>query len=173
MRRNKITRKILAGAMAVGLMAASALPAYATETDAQLSTEKEMEVIYKMASSFTLTIPETVTLSNISTVTKRVSMQTVNVGSKEKVQVKVKSGISDGKVTLTDKKDASNTCTSVVSLERGAATGIADDAVVAEFEGNSTTAVTGGTLCFSKVSDVLAGEYTGSIVFEASIVAKE
>ena len=162
-RTGKIRNKMMAGLFAAALLAGTALPAYADS--------RNMTVNYTEASTYTLSIPTTVSLLETATVSRIIGVSAVNVATTEQVQIKVSSGISDGKVTLTDTKDAANTISSTVSLTTGGE-GIADDAVVAAFEGNSTTAVSGGTLYFSALGDVYAGSYEGTIVFEASIVTK-
>ncbi|MCD7981403.1 MAG: hypothetical protein LUF32_03665 [Clostridiales bacterium] len=162
-RTGKIRNKMMAGLFAAALLAGTALPAYAETSD--------MTAYYYEASTYTLSIPATVNLTETATVSRIIGVSAVNVATTEQVQIKVASGISDGKVTLTDTRDAANTIESTVSLTNGG-NGIADNAVVAAFEGTSTTAVSGGTLYFSALGDVYAGSYEGTIVFEASIVTK-
>ncbi|MCD7957108.1 MAG: hypothetical protein LUG93_15435 [Lachnospiraceae bacterium] len=159
----KIRNKMMAGLFAAALLAGTALPVHAEYRD--------MTVNYTEASTYTLSIPATVNLSETEEVTQTIGVSAVNVATTEQVQIKISSGISDGRVTLTDTKDATNTISSTVSLTTGGE-GIADDAVVAAFEGNSTTAVSGGALYFSALGDVYAGSYEGTITFEASIVTK-
>ncbi|MCD8104144.1 MAG: hypothetical protein LUF35_03860 [Lachnospiraceae bacterium] len=159
----KIRNKMMAGLFAAALLAGTALPAYAEYRD--------MTVSYIEASTYTLSIPATVNLSETEEVSAVIGVSDVNIATTEQVQIKISSGVSSGKVTLTDTKDAANTISSTVSLTTGGE-GIADDAVVAAFEGASTTPVSGGTLYFSALGDVYAGSYEGTIVFEASIVTK-
>lgn len=171
MKRNKITGKMLAGVLAVGLIASAAVPAYAAEEENP--NQKEMEVGYTEGSTFTLNIPATlVALKEGEEVSEKVGLTSINVGTTEKVQIKVTKGISGGKVTLVDEKDPANTCKSLVALTSGAETGIGDNEVVAEFEGTSTNPTKGGTLYFSQLGDVPAGTYRGTIEFTASLVNK-
>ncbi|MDO4337978.1 MAG: hypothetical protein Q4C91_07800 [Eubacteriales bacterium] len=157
-------KRMAAGIIAAGMVMAAALPAAAEN--------KTMTVKYTEASTYTLEIPSSVILEEDKAVKAEIKLSAINVGAKEKVQVKVNSGISGGKVTLTDAKDATNTVSSVVSLTADAVAGIEDNAVVAEFEGPGTTATKDGALYFSQLGDIPAGTYSGTIVFEAEIVAK-
>lgn len=159
----KIMNKMMAGLFAAALLAGTAFPAYAETRD--------ITVTYNEASTYTLSIPATVNLSETEEVSETIGVSAVNVATTEQVQIKVSSGVSAGKVTLTDTRDAANTISSTVSLTSGG-DGIADNTVVAAFEGASTTPVSGGTLYFSALGDVYAGSYEGTIVFEASIVTK-
>lgn len=167
MKSNKMTRKMLAGILAVGMIAAAAVPAYATDEE---KTE-QMTVSFEKKSSYLLNIPAQLELSDITGKAKAIGVNSINLPTNKKLQIKVSSGIKDGKVTLTDENDAANTCSSTVSLASGG-TGIADNAVVAEFADMSTEATSGGKLYFSRLENVQAGTYKGTITFVASIVGK-
>lgn len=169
-RKAGTAKKIMATAMAVGMLAASTLTAYAADQSGS------MKVQYTKVrnSSFVLSIPESVTLQVSSEVNKQVGVSSINVEPDEKVQIKVSDGIENGKVILTDSGNTSKTVSSKVSLtSNNTGNGINIDDVVAEFEGNSTIATREGTLYFSSVgAGIAAGEYSGVITFEASIVMK-
>lgn len=158
--------KAAAGILAA-LVAAGAVTAYAAEPQSGKTTVQYTKVY---DSTFTLNIPATVTLSETEEVTETTGLSAIKVANDEKVQIKVASGITDGKVTLNDSA-AGTSVSSTVSLD--GTTAIGANEVVAEFEGTSTTPTIGGTLHFSAVgTDVDAGTYTGTITFEASIVKK-
>lgn len=163
----KRSKKWLGMAMAAVMMGSMAVPVLATGT----TSNDTLKVGYTEPSTFTLNIPASVTLKETEEVSQSIGLSAINVATTEKVQIKVSSGISGGKVTLKDVEDPQNTHTSTVSLTSGG-TEIADDAVVAAFEGTSTAATTGGTLFFSALGDIPAGTYSGTIMFEAGIVAK-
>ncbi len=164
-------KKLVAGIMSAMLVAGMVMPVSAAEGDTPTQT-KEFSVEYEEPSTFILSIPASVTLKEDAEVSENIGLSDINVSTSEKVQIKVTSGISGGNVTLTDAADDTNTCTAKVSLMSGRE-GIDDNAVVAEFEGTSTTATTGGTLYFSQLGNVPAGTYRGQINFEASIVSKD
>lgn len=168
MKNRKYLTKGLAGVLAAGMIAGGALTAYAAN-----SQTGSMSVTFTKEapeSTFTLSIPSTVTLSETEEVTEKVGLSAISVADNEKVQIKVASGITDGKVTLND-STAGTSVSSTVSVNGQDAIG--NNAVVAEFEGTSTTATIGGTLHFSAVgTDAKVGNYTGTITFEASIVNK-
>lgn len=157
---------VITGSMAVPVMASGS--SEPTEPEAE---NTQLKVGYTEASTYTLSIPAEVTLTEENEVTETISLSAVNVSTTQKVQIKVNSGISDGKVTLTDEADSDNKQYSTVSLVSGGA-GIEDNAVVAEFVGTSTAPTTGGTLYFSALGEVPAGTYSGTITFTAGIVAK-
>ncbi|WP_296835576.1 hypothetical protein [Marvinbryantia sp.] len=164
MKNRKYLTKGLAGVLAAGMIAGGALTAFAAENDT-------LTVTYAKDSRYVLSIPKTVTLSEtVSVAAEPIALTESNVASGKKVAVTVASGIAGGKVTLTDSADATNTITSTVSLSAGGEA-IADNAVVAEFKGNSLEAETGtGTLHFAALGTVGAGSYSGQIVFTSSVV---
>lgn len=166
MKRNKMTRKMLAGILAVGLTASAVVPAYATD-----EKTGEMVVSFNKGASYELNIPATLMLTDITGASKAIGVRSINLPTDKKLQIRVSGGIQGGKVTLKDTNDETNTCSSIVSLESGG-TGIADNAVVAEFEGMSTTPTNGGKLYFSKLENVQAGFYSATIVFTGSVKGK-
>ena len=96
-------------------------------------------------------------------------MDSINVEPTKKVDVKVKSGITNGNVTL-DRANSSDITTSTVSLTSNGQ-GITNNEVVATFQDQATTPIQGGKLYFSGLdSNLNAGTWTGSIVFEVDIV---
>lgn len=170
-RRTGAARRTIAGVMAMGLLAGGALTAYAAENTGSMTVQYTKEDV--SASTFTLSIPKDVTLSETAEVTENVGLSAIDVKDTEKVEIKVSSGITGGKVELTKETDASSTIHSTVSLTSGG-NGIADNAVVASFSNNTTTADAGtGTLYFSAIEETVEpGTYSGNITFEASIVNK-
>ena len=164
MKKSRLARKMVTGITAAGVMALSVMPVCAANENTG-----EMEVGYTEASTYTLSIPQSVTLSEEKEVSQNIGISAVNVGTKEKVQIKVSQGISDKKVSLTDVKDSANIAKSTVSLTSGGE-GISVDTAVAEFKGTSTVPTMGGVLYFSPLNDVPAGTYSGTITFSANIV---
>lgn len=166
-------RKILVGMMSALLVVGMAVPVGATGND------NSLDVQYSLGSSYTLSIPETVTLS-ASGGSATVGVSAVNTTPTEKVQVKILSGINEShQVTLTRDGDQTTTVVSEVTDSNGSSLG--NGSVVAEFQDMSDEAIDGdygdGTLNFGAIADsngetVKAGSYTGTIVFEASIVAR-
>ena len=153
---------MVTGAAAVSIMAMSVMPVMAADPN------KELKVGYTETATYTLSIPtEAKNLSETEEVTQAIGLSQINVGTKQKVQIKIASGISDGKVALTDEKDGDNVAHSLVALQTGATAGITSDAVVAEYAQSDTTST---TLYFGKLGDIPAGTYTGTITFSASIV---
>lgn len=161
----KMKKKLVAAMMVAVMTAGMALPVSAADT-APIS--RTVSVAYEEDSTFTLTIPATVTLSENAGATATVGLDAINVSTTEKVQISVTGGISDGKVTLTDINDSSNTCSSTVSLTEGDE-GLASDAVIAEFtmESHPLTAA----LYFTALGNVPAGTYSGQMTYQASIVS--
>ena len=166
-------RKILVGMMSALLVVGMAVPVGAT------GNANSLDVQYSLGSSYTLSIPETVTLTaNGGSAT--VGVSAVNTTPTEKVQVKILSGINEShQVTLTRDGDQTTTVVSEVTDSNGSSLG--NGSVVAEFQDMSDEAIDGdygdGTLNFGEIADsngetVKAGSYTGTIVFEASIVAR-
>lgn len=163
-------KKMFAGMMVAVMVAGMALPVSAEDTTPMTGN---VPVSYEESSTFTLSIPSTVSLSENNGTSGTVGLTDINVSTTEKVQIKVTGGIADGAVTLTDRADEDNTCVSTVSLSEGGE-GIANDAVIAEFEGSGSnpTPTSGGTLYFTALGDVPAGTYNGTITFQASIEEK-
>lgn len=166
MKNRKYLTKGLAGVLAAGMIAGGAAGVYASEANDTMTVQYTKQD----TSSFVLSIPKTVTLSETNITEAPIAMSEVALLDGRKVEVKVKSGVTGGAVTLTD-AESTESIQSTVSLEENGAA-LADNEVVAEFEGSSTDATQGGTLYFSKLENVQPGNYTGQIVFEAAIVNK-
>lgn len=170
-RRTGAARRAIAGVMAMGLLAGGALTAYAAENTGSMTVQYTKEDV--STSTFTLNIPKSVTLSETAEVSENVGLSAIDVKDTEKVEIKVASGITNGKVELTEASDANNAIHSTVSLTSGGA-GIADNAVVAAFSNNTITPdADTGTLYFSAIEEnVNPGTYSGIITFTASIENK-
>ncbi|MEG0662742.1 MAG: hypothetical protein RR472_05635 [Anaerovoracaceae bacterium] len=90
----------------------------------------------------------------------------------------MKSGITDGKVTLERVGDTKTTVTSAVT--NSAKTALINGSVVAEFQDTSITPVgtLTGELIFAKLQDsaggksVKAGTYTGTMTFEGAVTVR-
>lgn len=149
----------LTGVMMMGMR----LPIHAEVTNS-------IPVTYTEANTYTITIPQDVTLRTDQSVRTTISASKMNMEPTKKINVSISSGISNGGITLT-RKNALDTTTSTVSLSNGGK-GIVDDAVVATFTDQNTTAEHGtGTLYFSSLPTTLnAGTWTGSIVFKIETV---
>lgn len=170
-------RKMLVGMMSALLAVGMAVPVGATSSDPNDS----LDVEYTLNSSYTLSIPETVTLTADGG-SATVGVDAVNTTPTEKVQVKISSGINESnQVTLTRSNDSRNT-TVVSEVTDSNGNKLSDGSVVAEFQDTETKAIDGaygdGTLNFGEIADsngetVKAGSYTGTIVFEASIVERD
>ncbi|MDO4274114.1 MAG: hypothetical protein Q4D16_10615 [Eubacteriales bacterium] len=166
----KTMKKAMAGAVAVGMLSAGTMTAYAAEPQTGSTT---VQYTKSQESSFVLSIPQSVTLSDTEEVSKTVGVTAISVADSEKVQIKVTEGITNGAVTLTDKAISKEVSSKVSLTKNNTGEGIKSDDVVAEFEGTSTTATTGGTLYFAPVGeDAEVGTYEGTITFSASIAAK-
>lgn len=157
-------RKIVSSLAALLLVGAMAVPVSANQAESQTN------VTYTEPDNYMISIPAEVKLSTSQEVSASITATEMNISPKGKLRVRIKGGIEDGKVTLT-REGASDTTKSTVSLASGG-TGIdVVDTVVAEFQGQSTKAVTGGTLYFSKLpSDLKAGTWNGQITFAIGIL---
>lgn len=171
MNRNKLTKKVLAGILAAGLITSAAAPVYA-EADAEPKTQP-LTVKYEKTSHFEFSIPSEIELDEKGSKSMSVLVSQLSLGTKEKVQVKIIDGIENGKVTLKDTKDETNTCVSTVTVSSPSGKTIGADGIVADFD-KSTNKI----LYFSKLKKepsgtIPAGSYTGTVTFEASIVSTE
>ncbi len=153
-------KKTLALALVLLMVTALAVPALATD---------QTVVTYTKTSTYTVSVPAGVDLSD-GAVSASITASAMNIAPAKQLVVAVSSGISGGKVTLTDAADSSVTAQSTVSLTEGGA-GIADDAVVAVFRGTDTAVFADGTLYFSALPEnQQAGNYSGVITFSMSVV---
>lgn len=135
------------------------------------TSSEDITVGYEEESTYMLSVPRDVTLSEDAVTTGTVGLSTINVSTTEKVQITVTSGISsEGAVTLTDTNDSENTCTSIVRLAQGG-TPLTSDAVIAEFTMDSDPLT--ANLYFDPLGNVPAGTYSGQIVYQASIVSTD
>lgn len=154
-------KKVVSSTIALLLAGAMALPVHAEEKTTQVS--------YTAGNTYTINIPATLELEPGVEKTLNIGMDSINVEPTKKVDVKVKSGITNGKVTL-DRANSSDITTSTVSLTSNGQ-GITNNEVVATFQDQATTPIQGGKLYFSGLdSNLNAGTWTGSIVFEVDIV---
>ena len=154
-------KKVVSSTIALLLAGAMALPVHAEEKTTQVS--------YTAGNTYTINIPATLELEPGVEKTLNIGMDSINVEPTKKVDVKVKSGITNGNVTL-DRANSSDITTSTVSLTSNGQ-GITNNEVVATFQDQETTHIKGGKLYFSGLdSNLNAGTWTGSIVFEVDIV---
>ncbi|MBV3116681.1 hypothetical protein KSU88_06685 [[Clostridium] innocuum] len=154
-------KKVVSSTIALLLAGAMALPVHAEEKTTQVS--------YTAGNTYTINIPATLELEPGVEKTLNIGMDSINVEPTKKVDVKVKSGITNGNVTL-DRANSSDITTSTVSLTSNGQ-GITNNEVVATFQDQATTPIQGGKLYFSGLdSNLNAGTWTGSIVFEVDIV---
>lgn len=154
-------KKVVSSTMALLLAGAMALPVHAEEKTTQVS--------YTAGNTYTINIPATLELEPGVEKTLNIGMDSINVEPTKKVDVKVKSGITNGNVTL-DRANSSDITTSTVSLTSNGQ-GITNNEVVATFQDQATTPIQDGILYFSGLdSNLNAGTWTGSIVFEVDIV---
>ena len=154
-------KKVVSSTIALLLAGAMALPVHAEEKTTQVS--------YTAGNTYTINIPATLELEPGVEKTLNIGMDSINVEPTKKVDVKVKSGITNGNVTL-DRANSSDITTSTVSLTSNGQ-GITNNEVVATFQNQATTPIQGGKLYFSGLdSNLNAGTWTGSIVFEVDIV---
>ncbi|MDO4341090.1 MAG: hypothetical protein Q4C91_23950 [Eubacteriales bacterium] len=170
MNRNKLTKKALAGIMSAAMLAA--MPVYAENEES-----KDMTVEYLQDTTYTLSIPESITLSSTAEKkVKNIGVSAVNTTPAEKVKVKIKSGITNNQVELVRQDYTGTKVVSDVTDKDG--NKVSNGFVVAEFQDMSTVPVAGANtniLNFSAVKDsaggtVKAGSYSGTIVFEADVV---
>ena len=154
-------KKVVSSTIALLLAGAMALPVHAEEKTTQVS--------YTAGNTYTINIPATLELEPGVEKTLNIGMDSINVEPTKKVDVKVKSGITNGNVTL-DRANSSDITTSTVSLTSNGQ-GITNNEVVATLQEQATTPIQGGKLYFSGLdSNLNAGTWTGSIVFEVDIV---
>lgn len=154
-------KKVVSSTIALLLAGAMALPVHAEEKTTQVS--------YTAGNTYTINIPATLELEPGVEKTLNIGMDSINVEPTKKVDVKVKSGITNGNVTL-DRANSSDITTSTVSLTSNGQE-ITNNEVVATFQDQATTPIQGGKLYFSGLdSNLNAGTWTGSIVFEVDIV---
>ena len=160
--------RMMAGVLSVMMMGAMALPVSAANDT--------MTVEYSQQTTYTLSIPATITLSaDEAKQATSIGVSEVNTAPDKKVQVSIKSGITNNQVELTRTGDSTTKVVSDVTDKDNQA--VSNGTVVAEFQDMSTDPITTGTgiLNFSAIRDnadgtVKAGSYTGTITFEASVV---
>lgn len=148
-------KKLATGIVSAGLLTMMILLIQANDT----------AVSYSQSSSYVLSIPDTIELNSASSKSLAIGVQNVNTTPEQKVQVKA-SGLTNGKVTLTRASKGDTIQVTVSKSENGS--GISDTDVLAEFQDQSTTAVSGGTIWFAAVGNVPAGTYSGTITFTGS-----
>lgn len=161
--------RMMAGVLSVMMMGAMALPVSAANDT--------MTVEYSQQTTYTLSIPATITLSaDQASKAENIGVSAVNTAPDKKVQVSIKNGITNNnQVELTRTGDGTTKVVSDVTDKDNQV--VSNGTVVAEFQDMSTDPIKTGTgiLNFSAIKDsaggtVKAGNYAGTIVFEASVV---
>lgn len=177
MKASKSLAALFTAAVLTGTMAVPAL-----------AENHTMSVTYTAENKWTVSIPATVTLSDTVVVQQAITASAMNIQPEKVLHVSVldktadnASTITAGEITLSNKDDATITTTSKVSLT-SAGEKIGVNAVVASFAGVDTAAQTGtGTLYYSALTAnggtaaaplILAGEYTGTIIFQIAVADK-
>lgn len=175
MNRNKLTKKVLAGILAVGMLTSAAAPVYATtEPIDEKKQSQPLDINYTKPSGFTFTISKKqIELNEKSSETMSIQVSSLSLGTKEKVRVKIVDGIKDGKVTLTDTNDETNTCVSTVTVSSQSSNPIGADGIVADFVSSSNKILYFSKLKKEPSGTIPAGSYSGTVTFEASIVTTD
>lgn len=156
-------KKVIASALGMMLLSATVLPVHA----------EDMSVSYSQTTTYTLSIPKSIDLSKDNSVTAQsIGVSAVNTAPTEKVQVKIKDGITDGKVTLSRENDLATTVVSSVTQDGNI---VNNGSVIAEFQ--DTVISPAKTIDFSAIEDskggvVKAGTYNGTITFEGTVVPR-
>lgn len=157
----------------VGMMMAATLVAPVHAADVANPTGT-MEVEYKQASSWIVSIPKT-TLSATEKIEQSVKVNSINMRPEQKLQVKI-TGITDGVLTLTRKNDImspTTTTTITISTDEAGINLIDENTVIAEYENQSNKPInnTTGKLYFSAIpKDTKAGDYTGTVTYTMTAV---
>lgn len=169
-------KKLIAGMMVAMMVVGMVMPVSAAELT-PTNPSGSTNVTYEEGNNWNVTIPAKVDLYTDKGTDSQITASMVNIAPGKALQISVSSGISGGKVTLARENGTSaDNITSTVSLTEGASSGIADDAVVAEFSGSqfegTINPIYGGTLYFSKLegTNIKAGSYTGTINFVMNVV---
>lgn len=169
--RPTMKRKIMTGIASIAFAWTFAIPIHA----------EDMSVSYAKETTYTLTIPNKITLSSTSATNTsdsgKIGVKEVNTTPDQKVQIKIQSGITDGKIELTRTEDAATKVSSDITDKDNQI--VTNNTVIAEFQGTSINPIIEGTgvFNFSAITDtkgdiVKAGNYTGTLVFEASVVKR-
>lgn len=133
---------------------------------------EEISVNYKEPNTYTVSIPKSIQLSKNGNTPNDVKIMAsdVNIEPKGEIKVSIISGIENGILNL-DRKDDTSTKVQTTVTANGIADPITTNTVIATFRGDHGETVTGGTLAFSKVTNVgndatiKAGTYTGTVEF--------
>lgn len=167
-------KKIVAGMMSAMLAVGMVMPVSAAQPN------NELDVQYSLESTYTLSIPTTVTVLNENGGSAKVVVSAVNTTPNEKVQVTITSGITDHQIELARENNTDTKVVSEVTDSKG--NKLSNQSVVAEFRDMSITAIIDGTagdgtINFGELKDsqgnaIKAGTYNGTIVFGASVVSR-
>lgn len=167
----KKAQKLTALALSCALAAACAMPAMAKDVT-QDSTEQAVDtkVTYKQDSSYTVTIPQSITLNSAEAVVETVSASAVNLVPKATLRV----SLAADTAVLSRIGDQDTKLTSVIRLADNDApmpSGSDSYEVLSTTENNNKTV----NLKFSALSagegqaTIRAGEYTGTITFTVTV----
>ncbi len=144
------------------MMGAMMLPVHAEDTP----QTGETELSYEQASTYTLSIPTNISLSDSADQELEIKLSAANIRPDQKVEVKCSDGIdASSLVTLTRTGGGEIK----VKVTTDGTSGVTSSQVLASFVNHETTASTGGKIQFAKIENVDSGSYTGKVTFTAAL----
>lgn len=166
-------KKLVMGCMSLAMAGMMMVPVCAEDSN------NSVDVSYREPNTYNVKIPASpISMIKGQTTNAAITATDVNLEPGKVIEVKIKDGATNGIMTLVRTNDTHTTVQTTISLtDEGNA--IADNDVVAQFEGNSNDAKNGtGTLYFSAVTgstgneNIKAGTYTGTLTFSIEAPAK-
>lgn len=155
--------RVIAGAMGVMMLGAMALPVHASDNT--------MSVTYRQPNAYTVTIPQSVNLSNGAT-SNKIEVKDVNLEPNAKIKIKISQGVdNNGVIELSRDQDTTTKAVTTISKTDGG-TGIAQGTDFVEFERNGEQALYYSKIAAKGGGTIKAGDYSGTITFEVSAPEK-
>lgn len=188
MKKNNLSKKILAGVMSLSMF--GFIPFSAGALDSQIDTNsagysntllqgQEMQVIYTKNGDYTLKIPSHVTFNNAGKASATITAEKMNLKNGNILELSIASGITgqDGSMKLTGGANESSSVTTVVTEDSEAAKAVKNGTVIARFGGKGLSPMEGGSLYFSAVKEwanndglnIEAGTYKGTLTFSVQV----
>lgn len=169
MGKERMTRKIVAGAMGAAMLAA--IPVYAANKESE-----QMTVQYTVPDTYNLSIPANITLDEKDGVTKNLGVASANIQPGKVLNIKITASTALLKRTG-DAEGSEKKVTSAITVgQTDISTATSDTPVtIGTYEGTITQETKNKTITFEKPEDadgdgiIEAGTYTGTIVFVAKI----
>lgn len=155
--------RVIAGAMGVMMLGAMVLPVHAADNT--------MSVTYRQPNAYTVTIPQSVNLSNGAT-SNKIEVKDVNLEPNAEIKIKISQGVdNNGVIELSREQDTNTKAVTTISKEQSG-TGIKLNEDFVTFTANGSQSLYYSKIAAKDGGQVKAGNYNGTLTFTVTAPEK-